>query len=86
MTQLSPTGHVTPRDLSDFAAYAPQDQSYLQAHDYANRMVNKREIRAYSVTWCADRGRLIHVKSDQGWNPDPLFEEFPRDHHPGPPN
>lgn len=86
MTQHLPIGRPTRRASFDFSAYPPADQAYLQAHDYARRMLDNREIRAMSVSRCAERGRLIYVESDQGWNPDPLFEEFPLEHYPGPPN
>lgn len=86
MTQLLPTGSTSPRALCDFAAYPPATQAYLQAHDYASRMLKNREILAFSVSHCTERGRLIYVESDQGWNPDPLFEEFPLDQDLGPPN
>ncbi|MBV7541936.1 hypothetical protein [Acidovorax sp. sic0104] len=44
---------------------------------YCNRLKQTGEIKSFLVSCESDRGRLIHVESDSGWNPEPLFEEFP---------
>lgn len=33
------------------------------------------EILRYRVDTCPTRGRLIWAESEQGWNPEPFFQE-----------
>lgn len=46
-------------------------------HDYCAKLKQSGEINSFHVSHDNDRGRLIHVESDDGWNPEPLYEEFP---------
>lgn len=54
--------------------YAGSDQSYLLAHNAATDLLKAGDIKAYSVS--NDRGRVIYVESDQGWDPYPFYQEF----------
>lgn len=51
--------------------------AYAEAHSAAVNMVRSGEAKAYSVTYDSQRGRVIHVETDQGWNPDPFYEDYP---------
>ena len=53
-----------------------RDQAYLEASNMASKMLQNGEIIAHSTTHCPDRGRVISVESDQGWNPDPFYQDF----------
>lgn len=59
-----------------FADYLEKDRAYLQAHQAATDALNKREIKAFSVKRDSDLGRVIHLETDQGWNPNPFYAEF----------
>lgn len=61
------------RNLND---YPERDRAYLAAHDMATQILRRGEIKAFAVTNDHTRGRLIHVESGQGWDPDPIFQEF----------
>lgn len=55
--------------------------AYEQAHQEASKALGRGDIRAYSVTSCPERGRVIHYETHQGWQPDPVFCDFdPEDH------
>lgn len=56
--------------------YPERDRAYLAAHDTVTQTLRRGEIKAFAVTNDQTRGRLIHVESDQGWDPDPIFQEF----------
>ena len=56
--------------------YPAQARGFLLAQDAAAELLKKGEIKAFSASYTHDSGRMIHVESDQGWNPDPLFQEF----------
>lgn len=43
----------------------------------ATEMVLHGDIRAFHATYCRDRGRVIFVESDQGWDPYPIYQDFP---------
>lgn len=51
--------------------------NFSNVHAYCERMKLTKEIRSFLVSNDEERGRLIHVESESGWNPDPFFEEFP---------
>ena len=51
--------------------------TFSNVHDYCAKLKQSGEINSFHVSHDNDRGRLIHVESDDGWNPEPLFEEFP---------
>ena len=53
-----------------------RESEYLAAHDLATNLLRKGEIRAFSATHERERGRVIYTETDQGWNPDPMYEEF----------
>jgi hypothetical protein len=59
--------------------YAPRDREYIRMHNEAARMVKAGEARAYSATHHPRMGRILHIETDQGWNPDPFYQEFPDD-------
>lgn len=46
-------------------------------HSYCERMKLTKEIKSFHVSTDPERGRLIHVESESGWDPEPFFEEFP---------
>ncbi len=50
--------------------------AYLLAHQDASRALARGDIRAFSVTSCPDRGRVIHYETHQGWRPEPAFCDF----------
>jgi len=52
---------------------------YIEAHRRASEALRAGEIKAYATRYCRERGRLIEVMTDQGWNPEPVYEEFPPD-------
>lgn len=56
--------------------YLPQDQDYLLAQEAARQALAKGHIKAYSCRNDHERGRIMEVQSDQGWDPNPLFVEF----------
>lgn len=60
--------------------------TFTEAHQLASRMQENGEIKAFSCARCPDHGRQIHVETDQGWDPDPLYIEFPPDPVPQIPN
>lgn len=59
---------------------------YIEAHESASRMLEKGQIKAFSCSHSHEHGRQIHVESDQGWDPEPLYIEFPPDPTPQVPN
>lgn len=59
----------------DLQNYPEQDHAYLLAHDMATQMLRRGEIKAFSASYSHDKGRMIHVESDQGWDPNPMFQE-----------
>lgn len=50
---------------------------YQQAHAQASQEMRKGTIRSFSCSHDRKRGRVITVETDQGWNPDPFYEDFP---------
>lgn len=62
--------------MMNIELYPAHDQAYLQAHSVASEMLRAKEIVAYCVSHDHGRGRMIHVESDQGWDPAPFFQEF----------
>jgi len=52
------------------------DELYLEAHAAATRALRAGDLRAFSVGYCADRGRVITVETESGWNPDPMYCDF----------
>lgn len=70
----------------DFSLHPEADRSFLAAQAFARDLLKKGDAIAFSVVRCRERGRLIHIETKQGWDPDPLFEEFPDDCEPSPPN
>lgn len=52
------------------------DQLYLEAHAAASRAMRTGDIRAFSVTYDAERGRVITVETESGWHPDPMYCDF----------
>ncbi|CAN7650846.1 hypothetical protein LJR129_005082 [Acidovorax sp. LjRoot129] len=50
--------------------------AYVQAHQEASKALARGDIRAYSVTSCPERGRVIQYESHQGWQPDPVYCDF----------
>ena len=63
-----------------------RNEAYLEAHRLAEFELKVGNIKSFSCSHERDRGRLIYLETDQGWNPDPFFEEFPLDQWPSPPN
>lgn len=66
--------------------YPTQDQPYLLAHATASQLLRQREILAFSASYSSTRGRTIHVQTEQGWDPDPMFQEFAEPGFALPPN
>lgn len=62
--------------MNNLESYAAQDRAYLQAHTAASEMMRAKQIVAYCVSHDREHGRMIHVESDQGWDPAPFFQEF----------
>lgn len=60
--------------------------AYQQAHRDAEQELKSGRIRSYSCTHTRERGRLIFFETDQGWNPEPYYEDFPREHEAEVPN
>ena len=56
--------------------YPEQDRSYLQAHTAADTMLRRREIKAFCTGHNPETGRTIHIETDPGWDPDPMYQEF----------
>lgn len=59
---------------------------YSEAHQSVSRMKENGEIKAFSCTHDQEYGRRIFVESDQGWDPEPFYIEFPPDPVPELPN
>ncbi|MBG6083193.1 hypothetical protein [Rubrivivax gelatinosus] len=55
--------------------YPAKDHGYLQAHYGATQMLHRGEIKAFCAGFNHDMGRTIHIETDQGWDPDPMFRE-----------
>lgn len=53
------------------------DWNFSNVHSYCERMKLTKEIKSFQVSTDPERGRLIYVESESGWDPEPLFEEFP---------
>lgn len=51
--------------------------AYAEVHSAVVNMVRMGDAKAYSVSYDNQRGRVIHVETDQGWNPDPFYEDYP---------
>lgn len=51
-------------------------EDYLAAHKAASDGLKCGDFKAYSTTHDRMRGRMIHVETDQGWDPEPMFQEF----------
>lgn len=66
--------------------YPARDHSFLLAHDIASQLLRQREIRALSTSFNSTIGRMIHVETEQGWDPDPMFQEFVEPGFSSPPN
>ena len=57
--------------------YQDNTKNYIYAHQLATEMLARKEIISFHCSYSRDRGRMIHVETDQGWNPEPFFEDFP---------
>jgi hypothetical protein len=53
------------------------DKAYLAAIESARDEVTAGRALAYLTGYRRDIGRYIEVLTDQGWNPDRFWEEFP---------
>lgn len=49
---------------------------YFQADAMARAMLQKGEIKAYCVGYTSETGKTIHLETDQGWDPYPMWQEF----------
>lgn len=58
---------------------SPRDRDYMAAKDCAQRMLDAGEIVNYSTRTHPRMGRLIEIETDQGWDPNPLYQEYPDD-------
>ncbi len=56
-----------------------RNEEYIAAHRLAKEMFERGEIINFSCSYSRERGRMIHIETDQGWCPDPLFEDFSDD-------
>lgn len=45
----------------------------------AEKMLKDGEVISVFYSFCSQRGRMIEVETDQGWNPDRFFEEYPEE-------
>ena len=52
------------------------DISYDNVLAEVKQQLKRREIKKYLIERDAERGRMIFVETDQGWNPEPHFCEF----------
>lgn len=50
--------------------------AYLHAQAFAQSELKAGNIIAYSSSYGRDTGRVIHVETAQGWNPEPFWQEF----------
>ena len=53
-----------------------RDTEYLEACKLVSKMLRTGEIIAHSTIYDHDRGRVICVETDQGWNPDPFYQDY----------
>lgn len=51
--------------------------AYLAAHKIAEQELRANHICSYLCSHHSERGRQIFFESDQGWNPEPFYEDFP---------
>jgi hypothetical protein len=49
---------------------------YLEVQAYAQQQLKAGHIKAYCTGHSHERGRYIEVQTDQGWNPEPWWQEF----------
>lgn len=49
---------------------------YLAAQKAVLADLKAGHIRAYATGYNASRGRYIEVQTDQGWNPNPYWQEI----------
>ncbi len=62
-------------DLSQ-PGYREVDRAYLLAHATASSLLADGSIKAFATRYEPQRGRIIELETDQGWDPDPLYVEF----------
>lgn len=62
------------------------NSDYLYCHELANKMLKKGEIKAFSCSHCRERGRIIHIETHQGWDPEPMYQDYPPERNPEIPN
>jgi hypothetical protein len=62
--------------------YTPANWTYLQAIEAARAEIDAGHARAYAIAYNHDRGRYIEIQTDQGWNPDPFWQEHEPDCQP----
>ena len=60
-------------------SFVERSSAYLEAHKFAEQELRANRIRSFSCTHNRERGRQIFIETDQGWNPDPLYEDYPED-------
>lgn len=53
-----------------------QTADYLAAIEAIQADMKAGHIRAYATGYSKTRGRYIEIQTDQGWNPDPVWQEI----------
>jgi hypothetical protein len=57
--------------------------TYAQAIEAARAEIDAGHAIAYCTGHTRTRGRYVEIETAQGWNPDPLWQEFTDDTRPG---
>lgn len=57
--------------------------AYLAAHKAASAALKAGHIRSYSCTHTRENGRQIFLETEQGWNPEPMYEDIPSEDRAG---
>lgn len=55
---------------------------YLQAHREVEKELKAGTIKAFACGFNHERGRYIEVETEQGWNPNPVYQEIPATYDP----
>jgi len=62
--------------FSDEDGYLAHDRDYLLAHEAASKALAAGHIKAFCCRHDRERGRIIEVQTEQGWDPSPAYVEF----------
>lgn len=62
--------------FSEEDGYLAHDRAYLLAHEAASKALAAGHIKSFCCRHDRERGRIIEVQTEQGWDPSPAYVEF----------